>query len=136
MTQAIRGLDCEKCAANDTCGGYSTHHSDTPLEIPCELQKQLIAEFNALGIEDMEEVKNLNTLTGSYINLEYTLPSGQVVKLLDDSKVYLGNQICKKGSDRCYGLAADENHLLVCEYGENGSDAEVILYKKRNHPKK
>ena len=72
----------------------------------CELKEQLIAEFNALGIEDMEEVKNLNALTGSYINLKYTLPNGQAVKLLDDSKVYLGNQICKKGSDRCYGLAA------------------------------
>ena len=83
----------------------------------------------------MEKVTRLNALIGSYINVEYALPSGQTVKLLNDGKVYLGNQICKKGSDRCYGLAADENHLLVCEYGENGSDAEIILYKKRKHAK-
>ncbi len=80
----------------------------------------------------MEEVVGLNTLPGSYINLEYRLSPGQTAKLLDDSQVYLGNQLCKKGSDRCYGLAADENYLLVCEYGEGGSDPEIIVYKKRS----
>ena len=39
--------------------------------------------------------------------------------------------LCKPGSDRCYGLIADESFLLVCEYGENGTDAELIAYKKR-----
>ena len=62
----------------------------------------------------MEEVTSLNALKGSFVNLEYTFPSGQTVKLFDDDKLYLGNQICKKGSNRCYGLAADENNLLVC----------------------
>ena len=65
-------------------------------------------------------------------NLEYTLPSGQNVKLLDDDTIYLGNQICKTGSGRCYGLAADERCLLVCEYGDGGSDAEIVVYKRRN----
>lgn len=95
------------------------------------MKEQLIAEFNALGIEDMGEVTELNELPGAYINLQYTLPSGQVIKLWDDDKTYLGNQICKKGSDRCYGLTADEHYLLVCEYGENGSDAEIVVYKRR-----
>ena len=63
----------------------------------------------------MEEVKSLNSLKGSFINLEYKLPSGQTVKLWDDEKIYLGNQICKKNSNRCYGLAADENYLSVAE---------------------
>lgn len=31
---------------------------------------------------------------------------------------------------RYYGLAADEKYLLICEYGENGSDAEIILFMK------
>ena len=156
MAKSICGLDCAKCTVKDACGGCSTQkgvpfhggcvvaaccgnegceHSGKFSEDVCELKEQLIAEFNALGIEDMEEVKNLNALTGSYINLKYPLPNAPAVKLLDDSKVYLGNQICKKGSDRCYGLAADESNLLVCEYGENGSDAEIILYKKRKNPK-
>ena len=79
----------------------------------------------------MPEVTDLNALAGSYINLVYTLPSGQAVKLLEDEKIYLGNQLEKAGSSRCYGLAADESFLLVCEYGANGSDPEIILYKKR-----
>ena len=79
----------------------------------------------------MEEVTDLNALLGSYINLEYTLPNGQAIKLWKDEKIYLGNQLCKKNSNRCYGLAADENYLLVCESGYDGSDAEIIVYKKR-----
>lgn len=79
----------------------------------------------------MEEVKSLNALSGAYINLAYKLPGGQEIRFWDDSRVYLGNQLCKKGSDRCYGLTADENYLLVCEYGEGGSDAEIVVYKRR-----
>ena len=97
----------------------------------CILKAELIAEFNSLGIEDMEKVTDLNSLMGSYVNLEYTLPSGQKIKFWDDNKSYLGNQICKKNSNRCYGLTADKNYILVCEYGENGTDAEIVIYKKR-----
>lgn len=95
------------------------------------LKEELIIEFNALKIKDMDEITDLNLLDGSFINLEYILQSGQRVKLWDDNKKYWGNEICKKGSDRCYGLAADENHLMVCEYGSEGADAEIIIYKKR-----
>ena len=111
--KTICGLDCGKYC--DECGW----------------KEQLIAEFNALGIEDMEEVTDLNALWGAYINLQYTLPGGQKIKFWDDNRMYLGNQLCKKNSSRCYGLTADENYLLVCEYGDNGSDAEIIVYKKR-----
>jgi hypothetical protein len=92
----------------------------------------LIGEFNKLGIADMDEVTGLNALKGSFINLEYTLASGQKVKLLDDNKIYLGNQLGKAGSDRCYGIAADEKCLLVCEYGEAGVDAEIVVFKRRD----
>lgn len=97
-----------------------------------EFKKKLIEEFNELGIEDMDEVTELNTLPGAFINLEYTLPSGQVVKLWDDNRTYLGNELCKKDSDRCYGIAADENYLMVCEYGNEGADAEIVIFKRRN----
>lgn len=92
----------------------------------------MIAEFNALGIPDMPTVTELLPLGGFYVNLEYTMPSGQPVRLLQNEKIYLGYQLCKTGSDRCYGLVADENFLLVCEYGENGADAELVIYKKRS----
>lgn len=97
----------------------------------CPLREGIISEINALGIGDMEEVKSLNLLKGSYINLEYTLPNGRRVKLLDDNKIYLGNQLHKKGSERCYGIAADEKYLLVCEYGCGGSEAEIVVYTRR-----
>lgn len=79
----------------------------------------------------MESVTSLNALKGSFVNLAYTLPDGAQVKLLDDDKIYLGNQVRKENSDRYYGLAADENHLLVCEYGQNGGNAELVIYKRR-----
>ncbi len=96
-----------------------------------QAEKQLIDEFNALGIEDMKKVTNLNALKGSFVNLEYTLPGGQTVKFWNDNKIYLGNRICKKNSDKYYGLIADENFLLVCEYGNNGDNPEIVVFKKR-----
>ena len=95
-------------------------------------QQQLMAEFNALGIDGMPEVTGLNVLTGSYINLEYTLPSGEKVKLLNDNATYLGNQLpCLYGGSRCFGLAANMQFLLVCTYGPLGEDPELVVYKKR-----
>lgn len=34
---------------------------------------------------------------------------------------------------RRYGLAAGAGMRLVCEYGEDGSDPEIILYKMRRN---
>ena len=53
-------------------------------------KEELIQKFNELGIEDMAEVTELNELRGDFINLEYNLPSGQRIKLWDDSKLYYG----------------------------------------------
>lgn len=92
---------------------------------------RLIAEFNALGIADMPRVTDLCRLAGAYVNLEYPLPNGEKVRLLDDKKIYLGYQLEKEKGDRCYGLVADEQYLLVCEYGCNGSDPEIVVYKRR-----
>ncbi|MDE6107790.1 MAG: hypothetical protein K2F83_03835 [Oscillospiraceae bacterium] len=78
----------------------------------------------------MTEVKALNMLKGSFINLEYTLPGGQKVKIWNDDKIYVGNQIHKKGSDRCYGIIADEEYLMVAEYGDYGSDARIVVLKR------
>ena len=59
------------------------------------------------------------------------LPNGQPVKLLEDNKVYLGNQIELPGSGRCYGNEADEKYLLVCEYGCGGADPQIVGYQRR-----
>lgn len=95
-------------------------------------QQQLIAEFNALGIEGMPEVTGLNVLSGCYINLEYPLPSGEKVKLLNDNATYLGNELpCLYGGSRCFGLAANMQFLLVCTYGPFGEEPELVMYKRR-----
>lgn len=145
------GLDCGECTEKETCPGCekiggegkcviyacaAAHAEKSGCESchffeGCDAREQLFREFNALGIEDMPEITYLNALPGAFINLEYTLPGGQKVKLWDDKRIYWGNQVEKKGSDRCYGLTADENYLLVCEYGCNGSDPEIVCYKRR-----
>ena len=152
MSASICGLDCSACSFRGQCGGCTetggkpfggtcmvalccSRRKDTPCgdfsKNVCALKRQLIVEFNALGIPDMEEVTDLYALVGSYINLQYTLPGGQQIRFWDDNRVYLGNQLPKKGSDRCYGLTADERYLLVCEYGEGGTDAEIVIFRKR-----
>lgn len=142
---SICGADCKTCEWNTACGGCIETNGQ-PFGKPCiaavcckngksaldDFKKKLIAEFNRLHIADMDEVTSLNALKGSFINLEYNLPSGQAVKFWDDDKIYFGNQICKKGSNRCYGLAADEKYLLVCEYGDGGADAEIVVFKRWN----
>lgn len=97
-----------------------------------EFKRQLIHEFNDLHIEGMPKVEKLNALVGGYINLEYRLPNGQTVKFLDDNATYLGNQlVCECGGDRCFGIAANMEFLLVCTYEENGENPELVIYKKR-----
>lgn len=67
-------------------------HCEIPIinmEKLLNLKAKIIEEFNSLGIEGLH-LTDLNLLNGSYINLEYTLPNGQKVKLLEDDKMYLG----------------------------------------------
>ena len=95
-------------------------------------KKQLIDEINAIHIEGMPKLEKLNALVGSYVNLAYRLPSGLQVKFLDDQTTYLGNQLESEfGGERCFGVLANMDFILVCTYGENGSDPELLLYKKR-----
>jgi hypothetical protein len=95
-------------------------------------KKKLIEEINALHIEGMPKVEKLNALVGSYVNLAYPLPSGLSVKFLNDQTTYLGNQLESEfGGDRCFGILANMDFILVCTYGQNGTDPELVLYKKR-----
>lgn len=95
-------------------------------------RQQLVDEFNALQIEGMPKVEHLNVLAGSFVNMEYPLPGGGTVRLLDDDATYLGNQLpCVFGGGRCFGIAANMEFLLVCTYEENGEAPELVLYKKR-----
>ena len=95
-------------------------------------KKQLIDEINALQIEGMPKLEKLNALVGSYVNLEYPLPSGISAKFLDDRATYLGNQLEPEfGGDRCFGVLANMDFILICTYGCDGADPELLLFKKR-----
>ena len=97
-----------------------------------EFKQGLIDEINALQVEGMPKLEKLNALVGSYVNLAYRLPNGDHVRFLDDNATYLGNQLeCEFGGDRCFGVLANMDFILVCTYGENGSDPELVIYKKR-----
>ena len=95
-------------------------------------RKQLIDEINGLHIDGMPEVKKLNALVGKYVNLEYELPNGERVKFLDDGTTYLGNQLePESGGDRCFGVLGCTAFILVCTYGKDGSNPELVLYRRR-----
>lgn len=95
-------------------------------------KQQLLQEINALHIEGLPEVKKLNALVGKYVNLAYPLPNGKTVQFLDDDTTYLGNQLESEfGGDRCFGILASMDFLLICTYEKDGINPELVLYKKR-----
>lgn len=95
-------------------------------------KQQLIEEINALHIEGMPQVETLNALVGQYVNLPYPLPSGESVKFLNDQTTYLGTQLESTfGGQRCFGVLANMDFLLICTYEAGGENPELVLYKKR-----
>lgn len=132
------GVDCcKECAKRKECGGCEKCGGH-PFGGSCvaernrnfaALKQTLIDEINALHIPCLT-VHDLFLLNGGYVNLEYPLSNGSTVKFLNDNDVYLGNQI-ETESDRCYGVVADEKFILICEYGCDGVNPEILLYKRR-----
>lgn len=95
----------------------------------------MIDEINALNIPGMPAINELYAINGSYVNLAYPMPSGYEVKLLDDSSIYLCNQVECEFNDgeliKCFGIVAGMDFILVAEYGENCANPELVVYKKR-----
>ena len=80
----------------------------------------------------MPRLEKLNALVGRFVNLEYRLPSGINAKFLDDQITYLGNQLEPEfGGDRCFGVIANMDFIMVCTYEKDGKNPELVLYKKR-----
>ena len=107
--ETICGIDCRKCDFKDHCNGCAETNGH-PFGGECvaaecykaggekyfsRYKRQLIDEVNSLNIADMPFVTTLCQLSGAYVNLEYTFPNGKKVKLLDDTKIYLGCQVEK-----------------------------------------
>lgn len=147
MGKTLCGTDCAQCPTRESCKGC-VETDGCPFGKQCFVGKyiltggtknyqafkqSLIDEVNALKIPGMGTVTQLYPLVGSFVNLEYPLPGG-AVRFLCDDEVYLGAQVENLFDDSgktCFGVIARENFLLVCEYGENGSDPELVIYKRR-----
>ena len=100
-------------------------HANSPIK------QKLIEEVNALNIKDMPTSDNHFVPQGSFINQEYKI-NGNNIKFLDDNASYWGNQVEKQNAEgRCFGIACDERYILVSEYGKNGADAEIVVFKRR-----
>ena len=132
---SMKGKSCRGCRETDghPFGGRCVAAEGVKAGGRDEMEKRkqdLIAEINALAIPDLR-INALNLLPGFFVNLEYSLPNGEKAKLLTDHQIYWGNQVERPGKNRCYGIAADETCILVSEYGVDGSEPEIIVYKKR-----
>lgn len=147
MKKSICGANCAECPSKEACPGCAETNG-CPFGKQCyiakyiltggmenyvEFKKGLIDEVNTLHIDGMEEVRELYPLVGSFVNLEYPVPSG-TVKLLKDDEVYLGAQVKNlfdESGKTCFGVIARESFILICSYGENGTNPELVLYKHR-----
>lgn len=88
----------------------------------------IIERLKSLGIPELKTISHLNLLNGDYINLVCELPNGSKMQILDDNKQYLACEVCKSGTERCYGVGADESQIAVYEYGNGGSDAKLVAW--------
>ena len=97
-----------------------------------QFKNRLVDEINALEIEGMPKVEKLNALVGKFVNLDYPLPNGSKAKCLDDAVTYLGAQLEPEyGGERCFGVLAGMDFILICTYEAQGENPELVLYKKR-----
>lgn len=143
---SICGADCsicnmkEKCkGCKETCGSpfggrcvAAEYIKKCGLEAYNEFKDKLLNEINdLLKAEGIPSATKLYELPGEIVNLEYPLPNGQTVKFLNDKSIYLCCQIEMPDNKRCCGVVADTGFILICSYGANGIDPEIILYKRR-----
>ena len=147
MKESICGAVCTECPSKEVCPGCAATNG-CPFGKQCfvaryiltgdmdhyqTFKNDLFEEINGLNIDGMESVTELYPLVGSFVNLEYPIPSG-TVKFLKDDEVYLGTQIKNLLDDSgktCFGVIARDNFILICIYEENGANPKLILYKHR-----
>ncbi len=138
--EMLKSKKCEGCTKSKGCpfgkkcfiANYIELGGKEQYEV---LKKNLTEEINSITIEGMPNIEELYPLNGAFVNLEYQLPNGKKTKFLDENDIYLGTQVeCIFNDDemkRCFGVIANMNFIMICEYGENGSNPELLIYKKR-----
>ena len=144
--KSLCGINCDECQMKNECKGCEATCGH-PFGGRCvaaeyiktggraaydEFKNKLLGEINGLlNGEGLPLVDRLNELSGAFVNLEYPIPSGGTVKLLDDKNIYLGTQIEFADMGVCYGVVADMGFILVCSFSVDGSQPELLIYKRR-----
>ncbi len=149
--KSICGADCDNCGygKSNGCRGC-VNTKGCPFGKQCFVAKyiltggkenyelfknQLIEEINEITIPGMPKIKELAPLNGSFVNLSYVLPNGKSTDFLENDEIYLGTQVESEFNDgniiRCFGVLANMDFILISEYGQNGENPELIIYKKR-----
>ena len=140
------GANCQVCPSKEICRGC-IETGGSPFGGRCvaaeyikvggldayqAFKQKLLSEVNALlAAEGLGTVGGLIELVGQYVNLPYALPSGEKVKLLNDKNVYLGALIEMADVGLRCGVVADAGFILICSYGMDGAEPELIVYKRR-----
>ena len=143
---SIFGANCKECNFKSECAGCE-NTCGKPFGGRCiaaeyikvggldnynTFKESLLSEINGLlKAEGLPTADKLYELSGQFVNLEYPLPSGETVKLLNDKNIYLGCQIEYADLGICYGVVADAGFILISSYSVDGSEPEIVLYKRR-----
>ena len=143
---SICGANCKECNFKSECAGCE-NTCGKPCGGRCiaaeyikvggldsynTFKEKLLSEINCLlKAEGLPTADKLYELSGQFVNLEYPLPSGETVKLLNDKNIYLGCQIEYADLGICYGVVADAGFILISSYSVDGSEPEIVLYKRR-----
>ena len=77
----------------------------------------------------MKKPSSVKQLRGKYTKID--IPFFGATNLFGTVYSHDKKLIEKLNSERCYGVVANEDVVLVCEYGCNGSNPEIVLYKRR-----
>ena len=143
---SICGAKCSECNFKSECAGCEKTYG-RPFGGRCvaaeyikvggtdnynKFKEGLLSEINCLlKAQGLPPAERLYELAGQFVNLEYTLPNGKTVQLLDDKNIYLGCQIEFADLGVCYGVIADAGFILISCYSVDGSEPEIVLYKRR-----
>ena len=144
--KSICGINCDECKLKDECKGCGAT-CGSPFGGRCiaaeyikaggraaydEFKAKLLDEINAaLTDEGLPTADALYELSGETVNLPYLLPSGVTARFLSDKDIYLGTQIEFADMGICYGVVAGMGFILVCSYSVDGSQPELLIYKRR-----
>ena len=111
---------------------FSTRYRELGDNAFTQFKAKLVQEINDMHIDGMPTLESIHPLNGSFVNIAYRLPNGNYVKFLDNDVTYLGNELpCIYDESICFGIVCNMEFILICTYGANGNNPELITYKKR-----